>query len=426
MFKKFVEKKLQNYVKQYFAKHPEVKLVVVVGSVGKTTSKRAIADVLSTRYRIRMHEGNLNTELGAPCAILGIEYPNSVKNPFVWLSVFHTARQHIRRPTDVDVIIQELGTDHPGDIEKFGKYLSPDIAVVSAVTPEHMEFFVTMEAVAKEELGIAKFSKFVLINRDDVDSKYAEFITTPNYATFGTTGSAEYRFEQHDYSIENGYTGSVFGPEYPEPFPATINVVGEHSLRPAMAAVAVGAKLGLAPSEIAKGLALVRPAPGRMNLLRGIGDTMVIDDSYNSSPAAAAAALQALYDIDRASQRIAIIGDMRELGTTSQSAHEELGGLCDPGLLSWVVTVGPESEKYLAPVARGRGCQVKSFMSSIQAAEFVRSVTEPGAIILAKGSQNTIFVEEAVKLLVDISEESHLVRQSTQWLEIKAKFFEQF
>ena len=373
-----------------------------------------------------MHEGNLNTELGAPCAILGIEYPNSVKNPFVWLSVFHTARQHIRRPTDVDVIIQELGTDHPGDIEKFGKYLSPVIAVVSAVTPEHMEFFVTMEAVAKEELGIAKFSKFVLINRDDVDSKYAEFITTPNYATFGTTGSAEYRFEQHDYSIENGYTGSVFGPEYPEPFPATINVVGEHSLRPAMAAVAVGAKLGLAPSEIAKGLALVRPAPGRMNLLRGIGDTMVIDDSYNSSPAAAAAALQALYDIDRASQRIAIIGDMRELGTTSQSAHEELGGLCDPGLLSWVVTVGPESEKYLAPVARGRGCQVKSFMSSIQAAEFVRSVTEPGAIILAKGSQNTIFVEEAVKLLVDISEESHLVRQSPQWLEIKAKFFEQF
>lgn len=426
MFKKFVEKKLQNYAKKYFEKHPEVKLVAVVGSVGKTTSKRAIATVLSTRYRVRMHEGNLNTEIGAPCSVLGIEYPTSVKNPFVWMSVFHTARRRIKNPTDVDVIVQELGTDHPGDIEKFGHYLTPDIAVVAAVTPEHMEYFVTMDAVAKEELSAAKFSKFVLINRDDVDGKYAEFIDTSNYATYGSTGTAEYRFEVQDYSFEDGYKGSVIGPEFPEPFPASIKVVGEHSLRPAMAAVAVAAKLGLTPEEITKGLSLVRPAPGRMNLLRGIGGTLVIDDSYNSSPAAAAAALTALYDVDRASQRIAILGDMRELGATSQSAHEELGGLCDPGLLTWVVTVGPESEKYLAPIARGRGCQVKSFASSIQAAEFVRGVTEPGAVILAKGSQNTIFVEEAVKLLVDVTEHSQLVRQSPKWLEIKDKFFDQF
>lgn len=426
MFKRFIVKKLQKYVRQYFMQHPEVKLVAVVGSVGKTSTKHAIATLLSERYRVRMHEGNHNSEVSVPLAILGVDFPGSLRNPFTWLGVFRAAKLRIKQPTDVDVIVQELGTDAPGDIAQFGTYLLPDIAVITGVTPEHMEFFGTIEAVAAEEMSIANFSKFVLINRDDVDARFAALETNPNFSTYGTSGAAEYRIEQESFTFDEGYKGTIYAPNFPEPFDVMVRVYGEHSLRPVMGAVATAAQLGLAPHEIGKQVALLRPVPGRMNLLRGMGETVVIDDSYNSSPAAAAAAIQTLYsfDDDNVPQRIVVLGDMRELGATSQAEHEALARLLDSSLLAWVVLVGPESEKYMAPIARQRGCQVHIAKNAIEAGEFVRSVTEPGAVILVKGSQNTIYLEECVKLLCELTDHSQLVRQSPHWLEVKKRFFD--
>jgi UDP-N-acetylmuramoyl-tripeptide--D-alanyl-D-alanine ligase len=372
-----------------------------------------------------MHEGNHNTEFAAPLAILGIAYPSNVRSITSWLGVFRAARKRIKQPADVDVIIQELGTDHPGDIAAFGKYLVPDIALVTAVTPEHMEFFGSIEAVAQEELSVSNYARSVLINRDDVEGRFADFESNPNFATYGTTGAAEYRFEQQDNTPQDGYIGSIITPEN-EAFPATIKVVGEHSLRPIMGAVAAGIKLGLTPADIVAGIALVRPIPGRMNMLRGMNGTVIIDDTYNSSPAAVSAALQTLYSYSDASQRIAILGDMRELGDSSKFEHEKLGMLCDPGLLEWVVFVGPDCETYAAPAARARGCQVHIARNALEAGEFVRSVTREGAIILAKGSQNTIFLEEAVKILCDLSEHNQLVRQSPTWLKTKENYFQHF
>jgi UDP-N-acetylmuramyl pentapeptide synthase len=425
MFKNYVLKKLQKYVVGYFKKHPEVKLIVVAGSVGKTSTKRAIADLLSKRYRVRMHEGNHNTDVSAPLAILGINYPANPKSLFAWAKVFRAARRRIHEPTDVDVIVQELGTDHPGEIAAFGRYLQPDIACITAVAPEHMEFFGTIEVVAQEEMAVAAYSKFVLINRDDVEGRFADFETNPNFSTYGTSGAAEYRFERQDFAIDTGYSGSIIAVDH-QPFAATIKVVGEHSLRPVVGAVAVGMIMGLTQQDIVDGLSLIRPVPGRMNLLRGIGGTTIIDDTYNSSPAAAAAALQALYSFTDAGQRIAILGDMRELGNVSQAEHEKLGHMCDPSLLSWVVLVGPDCEKYLAPAARARGCQVHVARHAIEAGEFVRSVTEEGAMILVKGSQNTIYLEEAVKVLCDMTEDAELVRQSAEWQQTKSAYFNSF
>ena len=425
MFKNYIQKRLEKYVVQYFIKHPEVKLVVVAGSVGKTSTKRAIATLLSRRYRVALHEGNHNTHLSAPLAILGIEYPGNVKSIGAWLSVFAAARRRINEPSGVDVIISEIGTDRPGDIAQFGAYLRPYIGVVTAITPEHMEFFTSMEEVAQEELAAANFSQLAIINRDDIDGRFAGFLTNPNIDTYGTTGLAEYRFEIQDFNIENGYTGSVIMPEFEQPITATIKVIGEHSLRPAMGAVAVAAKTGLTAPEIAAGLALLRPVPGRMNILRGIDETTIIDDTYNSSPLAASSALQVLYGL-QVPQRIAILGSMNELGTISAAENEKLGMMCDPNMLSWVVTVGDEAEKYLAPAARARGCQVKSFKSAIDAGGFVRSVAEKGSVILAKGSQGDIYLEEAVKILCVMSEDDELVRQSPAWMETKDAFFSKF
>lgn len=425
MFKNYIQKRLEKYVKQYFQKHPEVKLVVVAGSVGKTSTKRAIATLLSQHYRVALHEGNHNTHLSAPLAMLGIEYPGNIKSIGAWLSVFAAARRRIKEPTGVDVIVSEIGTDQPGDIARFGTYLRPYIGVVTAVTPEHMEFFTGMEQVAQEELAAANFSQLAVINRDDIEGRFASFLTNTNVDTYGTTGLAEYRFEIQDFTIESGYVGSVIVPEFEQSIPATIKVVGEHSLRPAMGAVAVAVKMGLTAPEIAAGLALLRPVPGRMNILKGIQDTIIIDDTYNSSPIAASSALQALYSL-QVPQRIAILGSMNELGTVSAAEHEKLGMMCDPNMLSWVITIGEEAEKYLAPAARSRGCQVKSFRSAIDAGGFVRSIVQQGGAILAKGSQGDVYAEEAVKVLCVMSEDVELVRQSASWIATKTAFFSKF
>ena len=425
MFKKYVQKKLEKYVVKYFRKHPEVKLVVVAGSVGKTSTKQAIATLLSQRYRVALHEGNHNTPMSVPVAILGIEYPTDVHSLGAWISVFRAARMRIKQPSGVDVIVAEIGADHPGDIVSFGKYLKPYIGVVTAVTPEHMEFFNSIEAVAQEELTTANFSQLAIINRDDIDGRFANFLTNPNIDTYGTSGAAEYRFEVEDFTVDAGYKGAVIIPELDEPIPATLKVVGEHSIRPAMGAVAVAVKMGLMPDEIAKGLALIQPVPGRMNILKGVEDSIIIDDTYNSSPLAASSALQTLYSL-QAPQRIAILGSMNELGTTSAAEHEKLGLMCDPMLLSWVITIGEEAEKYLAPAARRRGCQVKSFKSAIDAGAFAHSVMEQGAVVLAKGSQGDIYAEEAVKVICLMEEDPILVRQSEEWVRIKDEFFSKF
>ncbi len=427
MFKNYVRKKLEKYVKEYFSRHPEVKLIVVAGSVGKTSAKVSIGTVLSQRYRVRLHEGNHNTEFSAPLAILGIDYPENVKSIKAWRLVFAAAQERIRQVSDVDVIVQELGIDRVGEMAQFGSYLRPDIAVITAITPEHMEFFGTIDVVAQEELMAANFSQVAIINREDIDGKFAGLLTNSAIDTYGTTAAAEYRFEVEDYNLESGYTGSVIAPEYGDArLPAKIKLVGEHSLRPAMAAVAVGIKLGLTPADIAAGLAKIKAVPGRMNVLRGAGETTIIDDTYNSSPAAASAALQTLYSIE-APARIAILGSMNELGAMSADEHKRLGAMCNPNMLDWVVTIGEEAEKYLAPEARIRGCQTRSFKTALEAGAFVHSVLEPGAVILAKGSQGGIFAEEAVKIFLHESHEAQeLVRQSLDWIAKKDEFFSKF
>ena len=161
-------------------------------------------------------------------------------------------------------------------------------------------------------------------------------------------------------------------------------------------------------------------------ILRGVKDSILIDDAYNSSPAAAAAAINTLSNIE-APQKIAILGDMNELGATSAQEHAELGRLCHPNGINWVVTIGNESGRYLAPVAEANGCFVRSFPDAISAGAFVHSKLERGAVVLAKGSQNGIFAEEALKIMLKSTDDmKKLVRQEPEWLEIKTNFFSKF
>lgn len=424
MFKSFVQKRLEKYARVYLAKH-QPKLIVVTGSVGKTTTKLAIATVLSEKFRVRVHAGNHNTHLSVPLAILGINYPGNIRSLGEWLKVRKAARQRIRSKTnDCDVIVQELGTDTPGDIPHFGIYLTADISVVTAVSPEHMEFFKTIDAVAQEELSVASFSRLTLINRDDIAPEFAKFMKTPAIDTYGLGAAAEYRFETTDASLHGAVGTFVMGDQ--ARISATLGVSSESGIKAAVAAAFVGEKLGLDATQIAAGAAKIINQPGRMNILRGFKESAIIDDTYNSSPLAAEVALQTLYSVS-APQRIAVLGDMNELGESSEAEHKRIGDLCNASLLDWVVTIGPQSQKYLAPAALASGCQIKSFGDPISAGGFVHGVLEHNAAVLVKGSQNGVFAEEAVKiLLADSDDSSQLVRQEPVWLETKRKQFANF
>lgn len=425
-FKNYVRQKVEGYTKTYFETHQQVRLIAVVGSVGKTSTKLALAAMLGQHFRLRLHEGNHNTEMSAPLAIMGIKYPDDVRSITQWRRVFRDAILRINAPPDVDIIIQELGADHPGDIMDFGRYLKPEMAIVTAITPEHMEYFVTMDAVAREELSVANFSKTIQINRDDVDGSYANLIGNPNINTYGTSEQAEYRFISESFSLNDGHVGKFYAPELPMPIEATIKVVGEHNIRPAVAAAMVAVKLGMSPQEIAAGFSRIKPIPGRMQLFEGQQNSTIIDDTYNSSPAAAKSAIETFLSLE-APQRIAILGSMSELGIVSEEEHRKIGQMFHPDDVEWVITVGDEAGKYLAPAAHANGCQVKSFKTSVEAGGFAHHYIRPNSLILAKGSQNGIFVEEAVKVILKNPSDNHrLVRQSPAWLAHKEQFFAQF
>lgn len=420
--KKIILFLLEWNVRAYLKKHSPI-LVLVAGSVGKTSTKQALATVLSEKYAVRAHDGNHNTHFSVPTAIMGVEYPEDPRSIGAWVTVLKAMRLRIKEPRDVDVIIQELGTDKPGDIAEFSRYLTADVAVVTAVSEEHMEFFESLDEVAKEELSIAKFSKLTVVNRDDISEVYAEYADTHSIDTYGLSEKAEYRLVVEPASPLDGRIGRLVTPEWGE-LSVTLQLIGDHSLKSAVAAACVGAKLGLTSQQIAVGISRIKPVPGRMQILRGQQGSTIIDDTYNASPLAVSAALKTLTDIE-APQRIAILGSMNELGRVSAQAHEEIGMLCDPTQLEWVVTIGEEAEKYLAPAALKNGCQVKSFQSPYQAGGFVHGVLKNGAVILAKGSQNGVFAEEAVKVLLHNTEdEEKLVRQSEAWLRKKDDQFD--
>lgn len=427
MFKKLIQKKLEGYVRKYLRRHPEIKVIAVVGSVGKTSTKVAIGTVLAEAFRVRLHEGNHNAELSAPLAMLGIDYPSTLKNVSVWLSIFRAARQRIRQPSDVDVIVQEVGSDRIGQVPHFGSYVTPDISVVTAVSAEHMEYFKTLDAVASEELSAANYSKSALINRDNIDGVYAADLTNAHINTYGITDAAEYHFIQEDYAIETGFRGMFIAKgSLDKALSVQLHVVGEHSIRAAVAAGAVGSQLGMTDDQIKSGFEKIRPVKGRMNVLRGVKETILIDDSYNSSPLAATSAIQALYQLS-VPQRIAVLGSMNELGEASPAEHQAVGKLCDASQLAHVVTVGKDAEQYLAPAALANGCHVVSFATAIEAGAFVHGALEPGAAILFKGSQGGIFLEEAIKIVLhSTDQQSELVRQSPDWLDRKQAFFSGF
>jgi UDP-N-acetylmuramoyl-tripeptide--D-alanyl-D-alanine ligase len=416
-FRAIVISILARQVRSLRARH-HFKIIGVVGGIGKTSTKTAIAQSLGKTLRVRYQEGNYNDIVSVPLIFFGHSMP-SLLNPFAWLRVFINNAQQIRGKYPFDVVVVELGTDRLGQIAAFQKYLKLDYAVVTAIVPEHMEYLGDMQSVAREELSVADYSKKLMYNADLVAREYRQPLQ--DAISYGIKQPAGYRLANAYHSAgkperDITYKGKAF-------LHFNHEVASEIQLYSVLAAVAVGNELGLTPAQILGGIAAIGPVSGRLRLLRGIRSSIIIDDTYNALPDAVKAGLQTLYGL-KAPQKVAILGNMNQLGAMSPQAHTEIGELCDPAQLDLVITIGSDANVYLAPAAAAKGCAVQSFNTPYEAGKYLQSRIEHGAIILAKGSQDNVFAEEAVKLLLANPEDaSKLVRQSAYWLKRKRKSF---
>lgn len=411
LIQKFFGKALGNIASRYIETF-QPRVIVVAGSIGKTATTQAVATVLKEQFNVRATYANFNTATGVPLSIFDERFPVTRAG---WLTLIPRIWLKSRKQQDFDVLVLELGTDHPGELQQFS-YLKPELGIITAIAPEHMEFFENLDTVAAEEFSISAFCKDLLINRDMVAQTYRKKYA-PHHATY---------LGEHtpcEVTVSTGNTVTIrCGTMTLRNI--TTHLVGTHSLYSLLTAARVGQQLGMNEKRLRKGLQRVKPVPGRMQLLEGKKHAKIIDDTYNSSPEAAIAALNTLYAYP-GKQRIALLGNMNELGRTAPLAHRNLGNHCDPEQLDLVITLGKDANKYTAKAARKRGCEVIEAQTPYEAADIIQEQLKSHAVILAKGSQNGVFAEEAVKQLLKYPKDSkQLVRQTPYWLAVKRIAFQ--
>jgi UDP-N-acetylmuramyl pentapeptide synthase len=399
--------------RRLFRKH-HFKIVGIAGAVGKTSTKLAVATVLRQKYRVLVQHGSFNDEIGLPLACFNIPLPAHIMNPFSWTRVLIQMEWRLHRPFLFDVLVIEIGTDSPGEIPHKLTYLKPQIGVITAVAPEHMEFFPGgLDQVAEEELSLADSVKTVVVNEDAVPSKYRKQYLAKHSHVIGYGAHAQVHWDKQAIVLDR------------HKIPVEPHVIGSHMLLTLLAAAAVASELDLSDEQIAGGVAKVHPTSGRMNPLPGLNGTQLIDDTYNSSPAAVVAALTTLAKFPGQGRRIAVLGSMNELGTDAPRYHEEVGAYA--AAVDLLVTVGELANKHLGPAAVRAGLDPTRFRpadSPAAAGNYLKSMLIRGDVVLIKGSQNAIFTEETTKLLLASSVDAKkLVRQSPAWLRRKRKQF---
>ncbi len=415
--RRLIARRLEDQVRRLVAiKHPII--VAVTGSFGKTSTKLAVASVLGAKYQVLAHAGNFNTEISLPLSIFELEPPRPLANVAAWLKIFYQIKRRLAK-YPYDALVLELAADHPGEIPHFMTYLQPDIGIVTAIAPVHLEGFGTIEAVAAEKWSLARGSHKVLANAED--NRLAELVKTHADARTYGLGEGNYYFKTLILDEAKGYKGllNLDGLEVK----IETSIIAKHSLYALVAAAAVGHMLAVPAEDIKARLETWHPAPGRMNLLPGKNGSLVIDDTYNSSPDATIAALETLRQFH--GRKIAVLGNMNELGDYAEQGHRRAGAAAkDVDLL---VTIGHMAEDWLAPQAANAGLapdRIKSFASPYLAGEFLAGELKPGDTVLAKGSQNGVFAEEVVALiLASPDDRTKLVRQSPEWQKRKKRQF---
>lgn len=401
------------------------KIIAITGSVGKTTTKDAIFAVVSSIYHTRKSEKSFNSEIGVPLTVLGLD--TAWGSMWGWGSNILTGLVRALTVKEYpEYLVLEVGADHPGDIQRPARWLTPDIAVITALPeiPVHVAYFDSPEAVSKEKLSLAKYMKkdgTLIVNGDDELLMRKTTLHTSRL-TYGYSENATVRSDTEEIIYESEKPIGVRSVVTVNTEKAEILIrgsLGKPRIYAYLAALAVAHKLSINLTKASEALLRLEPTPGRMRLLSGKNGSTIIDDTYNSSPVAAIAALETLEQI-KAKRRVAILGDMRELGHYSAEAHRSVGKKA-AAVADILITVGAES-RTLADAAKEGGMpeeRITSYgydESTKVGMDFAEHIQE-GDIVLVKGSQNRIRLERAVKEIMEHPENATtlLVRQEKEW-----------
>jgi UDP-N-acetylmuramoyl-tripeptide--D-alanyl-D-alanine ligase len=337
-----------------------LKVLAITGSNGKTSTKDFAASVLARKFRVTKTEGNFNNHVGLPRTILEASSGDEMA---VW----------------------EIGMNHPGEIAELSKIAGPDAAIITNIGVAHIEFMGSREAIAREKGALAEAvgpQGTVILNADDPFSKAIGARTRAKLVFAGTTGGTVRAIE-----IRQSADGSEFTIlEGAHRCRAQLPVAGLHMVQNALLAVAASREFGLSIEESAAGLAAAPLTKARLQI-KEIGGVHFLDDSYNANPDSMKAALRTLVELDTEGKRIAVLGEMRELGRESERGHREVGETAAMLGVDQLITVGGAAE-LIARSARAAGLnKVSSAQSNSAAADLLGQIASPGDLVLIKGSR---------------------------------------
>src|SRR3989344_680853 len=292
--RRLLENILLNQAKKIIARHKPV-IIAVTGSFGKTATKDAIFAMLDDKSTVRRSIKNYNNELGVPLTVIGEEAPGS--SLMNWLSLLLAGRRALLDENYPKTLILEMAADRPGDLQKLVNVALPKISVVTAVGPVHLEYFLTEENIAKEKATLVKVlpqDGTAILNGDDDKVDKMRELTKAKVMTYGFGENADIRgadiqrkADGVGFSFKIHYDGKVIPSE-------TDHLLAEYQIYSLLAAFAVAIVLGKSPLDAAKRLAEFISPPGRLKVLPGIKNTVIIDDTYNASPVAVRGAITVL------------------------------------------------------------------------------------------------------------------------------------
>lgn len=413
--RKILEKILKILSKMVLKKYKPV-IIAITGSVGKTSTKEAIFHVLKTHFgehRVRKNIHNYNNEIGAPLTIFGLE--TGGKSILKWLlrflKIFYMLIDRINYP---DFLILEMGADRPGDIKYLVDFIHPKVGVITAMgdIPVHVEFFKSPEAVAKEKRNLVSClekDETAILNYDDKRVKNMSKDLKSKILFFGLNEQADikatnYSLNENELNFKLEFDGkSVPG--------KLIDVLGTQHLYSALAATAVGIVFNMNLIEIVEALKQFRPLSGRMRLIKGIKNSLIVDDSYNAALLSMQAALDSLKIFNR--RKIVVLGDMLEIGDYSLEAHKLIGKKANE-IADVVFCIGARA-KFIAKEIKNK--PVFEFDTSDQARLAIQDEIKENDVILFKGSQG-IRLEKIIKEVMAEPNKAKelLARQDKAWL----------
>ncbi len=353
------------------------RVAAVAGSVGKTTTKEILAALVAARFRTLKTEGNLNNEYGLPLTLAKLE-------------------------PEHEAAVVELGMSRRGELARLTQIAEPQIGLVTRIAIEHLEFFASLDeiALAERELieNLPGRATVAVLNADDHYTAQFAAVAPGRVVTFGIRAPADFRAE----AIEDlGAEGSAFTFVASEGSARLkLSLVGRHNVANALAALAAASVWGVGVREAAQVLPRMKPAAMRGEILRFEEGFTVINDSYNSSPAAMASVTDLLAATPGYRRRILAAGEMLELGATSQELHREAGRNAAAKKLDYILGVqGDAAEFVRAAVAAGMPeTHARFFANSQDVGEFLAGIVRKGDLILVKGSRG-VRMERAIEAI---------------------------